>query len=97
MVILVVLKIIISVVDNFFRLPVLKSANKGAGLVLGMILSGFIIKTVEVDNIMFGREIYFTSYLYASLLTMLFSVIVNAVMSIKIKAVNMVESLKSIE
>ena len=69
----------------------------GAGLVLGMILSGFIIKTVEVDNIMFGREIYFTSYLYASLLTMLFSVIVNAVMSIKIKAVNMVESLKSIE
>lgn len=69
----------------------------GAGLVFGMILTGFIIKTVEVDNIMFGREIYFTSYLYASLLTMLFSVIVNAVMSIKIKAVNMVESLKSIE
>jgi putative ABC transport system permease protein len=68
-----------------------------AGLGLGVLLTGFIVKTVEVDNIMFGREIYFTSYLYAAGLTMLFSLAVNAVMSFKIKAVNMVESLKSVE
>lgn len=68
-----------------------------AGLVLGIFLTGFIVQTVEVDNIMFGRDIYFTSYLYASGLTMLFSLIVNAVMSFKIKSVNMVESLKSVE
>lgn len=68
-----------------------------AGLGLGILLTGFIVRTVEVDNVMFGREIYFTSYLYAAGLTMLFSLLVNAVMSFKIKSVNMVESLKSVE
>lgn len=67
------------------------------GLVLGVFLTGFIVQTVEVDNIMFGRDIYFTSYLYAAGLTFLFSLLVNAVMSFKIKSVNMVESLKSVE
>ena len=67
------------------------------GLILGVFLTGFIVKTVEVDNVMFGRDIFFTTYLYAAGLTMLFSLLVNAVMSVKIKAVNMVESLKSVE
>ena len=49
------------------------------------------------QEVMFGRDIYFTSYLYAAGLTFLFSILVNAVMSFKIKAVNMVESLKSVE
>ncbi len=62
------------------------------GLGLGILLTGFIVRTVEIDNVMFGREIYFTSYLYAAGLTMLFSLLVNGVMSFKIKAVNMVES-----
>ena len=68
-----------------------------AGLLLGILLTGFIVRTVEVDNVMFGRDIYFTTYLYASGLTMLFSLLVNAAMSFKIKAVDMVTSLKSIE
>ena len=67
------------------------------GLGLGILLTGFIVRTVEIDNVMFGREIYFTSYLYAAGLTMLFSLLVNGVMSFKIKAINMVESLKSVE
>ena len=67
------------------------------GLGHGILLTGFIVRTVEIDNVMFGREIYFTSYLYAAGLTMLFSLLVNGVMSFKIKAVNMVESLKSVE
>ena len=49
------------------------------GLFLGNLLTGFIIQTVEVDNVMFGRDIYFTSYLYAAGLTFLFSILVNAV------------------
>ena len=67
------------------------------GLGLGVLLTGFIIRTVEVDNVMFGRDIYFTTYLYAAGLTMLFSLIVNVLMTFKIKSVNMVESLKSVE
>lgn len=67
------------------------------GLILGIFLTGFIIQTVEVDNIMFGRDIFITSFLYAAGFTLLFSVVVNFVMSFKIKAVNMVESLKSVD
>lgn len=67
------------------------------GLVLGIFLTSFIVQTVEIDNIMFGREIFPTSFIYAAGFTMLFSLLVNAVMSFKIKAVNMVESLKSVE
>ncbi len=68
-----------------------------AGLALGVLLTNFIIRTVEVDNVMFGRDIYLPSFLYAAGMTMGFSLLVNAVMSFKIKAVNMVESLKSVE
>lgn len=68
-----------------------------AGLGLGVLLTGFIVRTVEIDNVMFGRDIYLTSYLYAAAFTLLFSLTVNAVMSFKIKAINMVESLKSVE
>ena len=67
------------------------------GLALGVLLTGFIIRTVEVDNVMFGRDIYWTTYLYASGLTLFFSLLVNTSMGFKIKAVNMVESLKSVE
>ena len=67
------------------------------GLVLGIFLAEFIITTVEVDNVMFGREIYPSTFLYASGLTLIFSLLVNAAMNFKIKSVNMVESLKSVE
>ena len=67
------------------------------GLVLGIFLTGFIVTTVEVDNVMFGREIYPSTFLYASGLTLIFSLLVNAAMNFKIKSVNMVESLKSVE
>lgn len=67
------------------------------GLVLGVFLTKFIITTVEVDNVMFGRDIYLSTFLYASGLTMVFSLLVNAAMNCKIKSVNMVESLKSVE
>ena len=67
------------------------------GLALGVGLHGFIMDVVELDNIMFGRAIYATSFLFAFLLTMLFSVFVNLVMYRKLKNIPMVESLKSIE
>lgn len=69
----------------------------GAGLVLGKILHNFVIQTVEIDNCMFGRSINFPSYIYALLFTLGFSVIVNAAMYFKLKKIDMVESLKSVE
>lgn len=67
------------------------------GLLLGVVLSGFIIQTVEIDKVMFGREIYPSTFLWATGLTALFSLLVNWLMYYKMKAVSMVESLKSIE
>lgn len=67
----------------------------GAGL--GKILHLFIIETVEVPAAMFGRIINLPSYIYSFLFTILFSMIVNGVMYFKLRKIDMVESLKSIE
>ncbi len=67
------------------------------GIVLGKILHRFIIVTVEIESVMFGRNIDLSSYIYAFLLTILFSLFVNGIMHFKLKKINMVESLKSVE
>lgn len=67
------------------------------GIILGKILHRFIIVTVEVESVMFGRNIDLSSFIYGFLLTFAFSFLVNAAMYFKLKKINMVESLKSVE
>ena len=67
------------------------------GLVLGMALHQFVIRTAEVDMVMFGRTVYWLSYVWSALLTILFSVFVNLVMHRKLKNISMVESMKAPE
>ena len=67
------------------------------GIVLGKILHRFIIVTVEIESVMFGRNIDLSSFVYAFLLTLLFSLLVNGAMYFKLKKIDMVESLKSVE
>ncbi len=67
------------------------------GIFLGKLLHSFIIGTVEVDAAMFGRVINPISYVYSLLFTILFSMIVNGVMYFKLRKIDMVESLKSVE
>ena len=67
------------------------------GCGLGKVLHLFIIQTVEVDSAMFGRIIHGTSYLYSLVFTVLFSLIINGMMYFKLKKIDMVESLKSVE
>jgi putative ABC transport system permease protein len=68
-----------------------------AGAVLGTFLHLFTISTVEVDMMMFGRNIGVTSYLICAALTAVFSILVNLVMYSHFKKIDMVESLKSVE
>jgi len=68
-----------------------------AGIVMGIFLHRFVILTVEVDMLMFGRVISGSSYVYSVLLTILFAVFVNFGMFFKLKKIDMVESLKSAE
>ena len=67
------------------------------GCGMGKFLHLFTITTVEVDAAMFGREISMTSYLICALITCGFSAFVNWIMYFKLKKINMVESLKSVE
>ncbi|MFZ5974134.1 MAG: ABC transporter permease [Bacillota bacterium] len=68
-----------------------------AGLFLGVWMHYLVTNSIEVGNAMFVREIEFTSYIFAAVLTMAFSEMVNVVMRRRIRRINMVESLKSVE
>jgi len=68
-----------------------------AGLFMGKLLHQYVILTAEVDMTMFGRNIELHSYLFSILLTFVFSGIVNLIMHFKLKKINMVESMKSVE
>lgn len=67
------------------------------GFVFGQGLTAYILSTVEVDYMVFPVEVAMTSYIYAALLTMLFSLIVMFFMHNKLKRVDMVEALKGVE
>ncbi len=67
------------------------------GSILGVLLHRFIMLTVEIDNMMFGRNINLLSYVISALITIAFSVLVNIVLFYKLKKVKMVESLKSVD
>ncbi len=67
------------------------------GLVLGIFLENFVVVTAEVNQVMFGRDIHILSFVFAFLLTMLFTVLVMLVMMRKLANIDMVESLKSNE
>lgn len=67
------------------------------GIFGGIALHKFVITTVEVDAVMFGRSLRPVSFLYAVLLTLLFSIIVSLVIGRSLKKVSMVESMKAPE
>lgn len=76
---------------------ILTIIGTAVGLVLGVFLHKFIILTGETEFIMFGRKIRFVSFVYSAILTIFFSLLVNFVMYFKLKKIDMVESLKSID
>ena len=63
----------------------------------GALLHRFIIVTVEVDSTMFARNIRPVSFVLCAVLTCVFSIVVNLAMHFKLKKIDMVESLKSVE
>lgn len=69
----------------------------GAGLLLGVLLQRYIIGTMEIDMIMFSRDLLFSSYVLSAGLTLVFALIVNFIMLWFIKRIDMVSSLKSVE
>lgn len=67
------------------------------GLGVGILLHQYVISLAEIDIVMFGRTIKPLSYVFAALLSAVFSALVSLIMHHKLKKVDMVESLKAVE
>lgn len=67
------------------------------GLILGIFLHSYVVSVAEVDIVMFGRSIEPLSFVFAAILSLVFSAVVNLIMHKKLKKVNMVDSLKAVE
>ncbi|MBR4622420.1 MAG: FtsX-like permease family protein [Ruminococcus sp.] len=67
------------------------------GLLLGKILHYFVVITSEVDIVLFNRELVWWAYLFGVLITALFTGLVNLVLHFRLRRIDMVESLKSVE
>ena len=67
------------------------------GIFLGKVLSALVIRTCEVDTIMFDNEVAYVSYIYGVLLTLIFSSVINRIVKKDLQEIKMVESLKLVE
>ena len=86
------------VYDYIFRENVLLSViGSLLGMIFGYFLHKFIILTVELDMTMFVRQLNVSSYIYAVIMTLGFTYLINLTMRHVLNKVDMVESLKSIE
>ena len=67
------------------------------GCFMGHWLHIYLVRSTEIDLMMFGRQTAPSAYVYAAILTALFSLLVNMLAHFKMKKIDMVESLKSAE
>ncbi|MFV8221950.1 FtsX-like permease family protein, partial [Faecalibacterium hattorii] len=81
----------------FREIDLLALIGSLVGLALGVPLHQFIIRTVEMDQMMFIRAAAPRSYLFSVALTLFFTVIVCRLMRRHIKKISMVESMKAPE
>ena len=67
------------------------------GCFMGHWLHLYLVRSTEIDLMMFGRQTEPSAYVYAAVLTALFSLLVNVLAHFRMKKIDMVESLKSAE
>ncbi len=67
------------------------------GMLLGRLLHSFVIYTVEVEAVLFNRQLVWWAYLLGGALTLIFAALVNFALYFRLKKIDMVESLKSVE
>ena len=67
------------------------------GLALGKLLHSYIMIVIEMDDVIFPKTIFWQSYIFAFLITIVFGILVNYSMYNRLKKIPMVESLKSVE
>ncbi len=76
---------------------ILTLMGSALGLLGGKWLHRWLIGTIEMEYMIFGHGLHGRSYLYAVILTVIFSLSVNFFSYFYIQKIDMVESLKSVE
>ncbi len=86
-------------VDNYINKEsiILTIIGIGLGLIAGYFLTSFLITTCEIEMLRFVRKIAISSYIYAIIITSVFTFIVNKIIHFILKKIDMIDSLKSIE
>jgi putative ABC transport system permease protein len=79
----------------FREIDILSFMGTALGLLLGAPLHSFVIRTTEVNAAMWGRTVYPMSYVYAALISIGFTFLINLLMRRSINGINMVESMKT--
>ena len=67
------------------------------GQLFGRFLSTYLVRTIEIDIVMFGRYATWSSYAWSIGLSLVFALLVNVAMYFRLKKIDMIESLKSVE
>ena len=67
------------------------------GLIVGYFLNMYILGTCEINILRFENTIHLLSYVYATAITIVFSIIVNIFTYFSLKKIDMISSLKSVE
>ncbi len=67
------------------------------GILPGIVLVGIILKTCEFESMVFVRHVSLRSVLLASVITYVFTLFVEWLLTRKVRGIDMVEALKSVE
>ena len=67
------------------------------GLVLGIVLHGFVIGAIERDAMVMMRKIHVVSFVLSAIMTIVFSSLMQIVTYYKLKTIDMIQALKSVE
>lgn len=81
----------------FREVNMLTVAGTLLGLLFGRFLHAFVMEQIRPDGICFDCRIKWYSYLFSIAITLVFALLVQIVMRIKLKKISMTESLKSVE
>ena len=76
---------------------VLSLISIGAGMLLGVVLHSVLLDVVETGAISLHKRILWPSFVLASLMTMFFSFAMQIVTYFKLKKINMIAALKSVD
>lgn len=69
----------------------------GIGVILGIFLHRFVLDIIETDVSVLLKKIKWLSFIFSALLTLVFSLVMQVITYLKLKSINMIESLKSVE